>query len=104
MGHPFSAEAQLNSIKEVLTESPIRSILMSRSNFGTGAACHLGSKADENTQSASPTRCDWFLVRPSIARNIVRLYATGQIEFEGGDLIEFSEALRTKRSNRERLT
>ena len=34
---------------------------------------------------------------------LIRLYATGHIDFEGGDLIDFSEALKVRQSNRERL-
>ncbi|MGB7325200.1 MAG: cyclopropane-fatty-acyl-phospholipid synthase family protein, partial [Rubripirellula sp.] len=43
------------------------------------------------------------LMRRPTLETLVRLYATGHVSFEGGDLIEFSEAFRTKRSNRKRL-
>jgi cyclopropane-fatty-acyl-phospholipid synthase len=104
MGHPFSAAAQLSSIKEVLSELATPLDLNVSVKLWDGARVPLGTKVDDKYTIgiSNPGVIGSLLRRPSL-ETLVRLYATGQIDFEGGDLIEFSEALRTKRANRKRL-
>ena len=51
---------------------------------------------------SSPGVVGSILRRPT-AENLTRLYATGHIDFHGGDLIEIGEVLRSKEGSRKRL-
>ncbi len=104
MGHLFSAETQIRSITEVLHSlvDPLDVNVSVR--LWNGDVIPMGKEVDGNYTIAlsSPGVIGSLLRRPTL-ETLVRLYATGQIAFEGGDLIEFTEALRTSRSNRQRL-
>ncbi len=70
----------------------------------TGEVVPLGKEVDGRftINVSGPGVVGSLLRRPSL-ETFVRLYATGHISFEGGDLMEFTDALRTKRENRQRL-
>ncbi|TWT80863.1 Methoxy mycolic acid synthase MmaA3 [Planctomycetes bacterium CA13] len=104
MGHPFSAQSQLNSIKEILQTVAGPLDLNVSVRLWDGEVVPLGNSADGQFTIAlsGPGVIGSLLRRPGL-ETLVRLYATGHIDFEGGDLIDFSEALKTKRSNRNRL-
>lgn len=104
MGHPFSAETQLKSIKKILAEIAGPMDLNVSVRLWNGDLVPLGSQVDGQFVIAisGPGVIGSLMRRPTL-ETLVRLYATGHIDFEGGDLIDFSEALRTKRSNRQRL-
>lgn len=104
MGHPFSAATQLSAIKEVLAELATPLDVNVSVRLWDGARVPLGTQVDDKYTIgiSNPGVIGALLRRPSL-ETLVRLYATGQIEFEGGDLIEFSAALRTKRADRKRL-
>lgn len=104
MGIPFSAKSQLASITEVLqtVAGPLGMNVSVR--LWDGSVVPLGENADGKLIIAmsGPGVIGSLMRKPSL-ETLVRLYATGHIEFEGGDLIEFSEAFRTERSNRREL-
>lgn len=104
MGLPFSAATQLSSIKEVLrtVAEPLDMNLSVR--LWDGDVIPLGKQVDgKYTIAISDAGVIGSLIRWPTLETLVRLYATGKIEFEGGDLIEFSEAMKTDRSNRKKL-
>lgn len=104
MGIPFSAKSQLAAITEVL-EAVAAPLDMNVSiRLWDGSLIPLGQRADGKLiiNLSGPGVIGSLLRKPSL-ETIVRLYATGHIEFEGGDLIEFTEAFRTERSNRKEL-
>lgn len=104
MGHPFSAETQLSSIKEILTSVAEPLDLNVSVRLWNGDVIPLGKEVDgKYTIGISSPGVIGSVLRWPTLETLVRLYATGQIDFDGGDLMEFSEALRTKRSNRQRL-
>lgn len=104
MGLPFSSKTQLDSIKQVLhrVADPLDMNVTVR--LWDGEEIPLGKEADgKHTIVLSGPGVIGGLMRRPTLETIVRMYATGHIDFEGGDLIEFSEALKTKRANRKRL-
>ncbi|TWU56558.1 Methoxy mycolic acid synthase MmaA3 [Rubripirellula tenax] len=104
MGLPFSAQTQINSIKQILTTVADPLDLNVSVRLWNGEVVPLGSEADgKHIIGLSGPGVVGSLMRKPTLETLVRLYATGHVSFEGGDLIEFSEALRTKRSNRKRL-
>ncbi|MGB7329538.1 MAG: SAM-dependent methyltransferase, partial [Rubripirellula sp.] len=104
MGLPFSAQTQLNSIKQILNTVADPLDLNVSVRLWNGEVVPLGNEADgKHIIGLSGPGVVGSLMRKPTLETLVRLYATGHVSFEGGDLIEFSEALRTKRSNRKRL-
>lgn len=104
MGHTFSAQNQLSSIKEILRSVAEPLDLNISVRLWDGEIVPLGTDVDgKYTVDISGPGVIGALMRWPTLETLVRLYATGQINFEGGDLIEFSEAMRTTRSNRQRL-
>lgn len=104
MGLPFSAATQIESIKKVLTTVADPLDLNVSVRLWNGDVVPLGNEVDGRfVISLSGPGVVGSLVRKPTLETLVRLYATGHIDFEGGDLIEFSEALRTKRANRQKL-
>ncbi len=101
MGNPFSAETQLSSIKEVLNSVAEPLDMNVSIRLWDGTVVPLGKQADGKftIDISGPGVIGSLLRRPTL-ETLVRLYATGHIEFEGGDLIEFSEAMKASRSNR----
>lgn len=104
MGTPFSAKTQLASITEVLRTIAGPLDLNVSVRLWDGSVVPLGANADGRLILAlsGPGVIGSMMRRPTL-ETLVRLYATGHIEFEGGDLIEFTTALRTERSNRAEL-
>lgn len=104
MGHFFSSETQIRSITNVLRSlvDPLDVNVSVR--LWNGEVIPLGREVDGRYTIAlsSPGVIGAMMRKPTL-ETLVRLYATGQITFEGGDLIEFTDALRTNRSNRKRL-
>lgn len=104
MGLPFSAQTQLNSIKQILNTVADPLDLNVSVRLWNGDVVPLGKEADgKHIIGLSGPGVVGALMRRPTLETLVRLYATGHVSFEGGDLIEFSEAFRTKRSNRKRL-
>ncbi len=104
MGHPFSAATQLTSIKRVLNELQGPLDLNVSVRLWDGSIVPLGSEVDGKyiIEFSGPGVIGSLMRRPTL-ETLVRLYATGHVSFEGGDLIEFASALKTSRSNRQRL-
>ncbi len=104
MGLPFSAQTQLNSLKQILHSVAGPLDLNVSVRLWNGEVIPLGDQVDsKHVIGLSGPGVIGSLMRKPTLETLVRLYATGHISFEGGDLIEFSEALRTTRSNRKRL-
>lgn len=104
MGLPFSAETQLRSFKDILRSIAEPLDLNVSVRLWNGETVPLGNKVDGKytIEISGPGVIGRFLRRPTL-ETLVRLYATGHIAFEGGDLMEFTEALRTEKANRRRL-
>ncbi|NND97521.1 MAG: class I SAM-dependent methyltransferase [Pirellulaceae bacterium] len=106
MGHPFSAQTQIDSIKEILNSVAGPLGLNASIRLWNGDIIPLGNEVDGRftINLSGPGVIGEMIRRPSL-ETIVRLYATGHIDFQGGDLIDFSEALQTTRStsNRQKL-
>ena len=100
----FSSDSQLKSIRELLTSIAEPLDLNVSVRLWNGEVIPLGANADGKyiISLSGPGVIGSLLRRPTLEM-LVRLYATGHIDFEGGDLMEFSEALKTRQSNRERL-
>ena len=104
MRNPFSAQSKINSIKALLNSVSEPLNLNVSVRLWNGEVVPLGPEADGRyTIGLSGPGVIGSLMRMPTLETLVRLYATGHIEFDGGDLIEFSEALKTRQSNRERL-
>jgi cyclopropane-fatty-acyl-phospholipid synthase len=101
---PFTAAAQLRSAKEGLAALAGPLDLNVSVRLWDGSVVPLGADADGKyiIEISGPGVVGALLRRPGL-ETLVRLYATGHISFEGGDLIEFASALKTERSNRQRL-
>lgn len=104
MGLPFSANTQLASIKKILSTVAGPLDMNVSVKLWNGETVPLGEKADGRYTIglSSPGVIGALMRRPTL-ETVVRLYATGHIDFDGGDLIEFSEAMKTDRANRKRL-
>jgi len=100
----FSPDSQLNSIRELLKSVAEPLDLNVSVRLWNGEVIPLGANADGRyvISLSGPGVIGSLLRRPTLEM-LVRLYATGHIDFQGGDLIDFSEALKTRQSNRERL-
>ena len=100
----FSSDSQLKSIRELLKSIAEPLDLNVSVRLWNGEVIPLGANADGKyiISLSGPGVIGSLLRRPTLEM-LVRLYATGHIDFEGGDLMEFSEALKTRQSNRERL-
>jgi cyclopropane-fatty-acyl-phospholipid synthase len=100
----FAPNSQLNSIRELLhtVAEPLNLNVSVR--LWNGEIIPLGSNADGRfiISISGPGVIGSLLRRPTLEM-LIRLYATGHIDFEGGDLIDFSEALKARESNRARL-
>ena len=100
----FSADSQLKSIKELLKSVAEPIDLNVSVRLWNGEIIPLGANADGRyvISLSGPGVIGSLMRRPTLEM-LIRLYATGHIDFQGGDLIDFSEALKTRQSNRERL-
>ena len=100
----FSSDSQLKSIRELLKSVAEPLDLNVSVRLWNGEVIPLGASADGKyiIHLSGPGVIGSLLRRPTLEM-LVRLYATGHIDFEGGDLMDFSEALKTRQSNRERL-
>ncbi len=100
----FSGKTQIDSIKALLhaVAEPLNLNVSVR--LWNGEIIPLGAEADGKfiIGLSGPGVIGSLIRRPNL-ETLVRLYATGHIDFEGGDLIDFSEALKTRQSNREKL-
>lgn len=99
----FSAETQLKSITELLNSVAEPLDLNASVKLWNGDIVPLGNADGKYTIELSGPGVIGSLMRRPTLETIVRLYATGEIKFLGGDLIDFSEALKTDRSNRAKL-
>lgn len=104
MGLPFSADTQLSSIKEVLAEVAERLNLNVSIKLWNGELVPLGASADGRytIEISGPGVIGSLMRRPTL-ETLVRLYATGHVALEGGDLMEFADAMQTEKQNRRRL-
>ena len=100
----FSADTQLNSIRDLLKTLAEPLNLNVSVRLWNGEVVPLGHSADGKYVIAisGPGVIGSMLRRPTLEM-LIRLYATGHIDFEGGDLIEIADALKTGDSSRGRL-
>jgi cyclopropane-fatty-acyl-phospholipid synthase len=100
----FTSDSQLNSIRELLKTVAEPLNLNVSVRLWNGEVVPLGPNTDGKyiISISGPGVIGSMLRRPTLEM-LIRLYATGHIDFEGGDLIDFSEALKTRESNRARL-
>ena len=100
----FTSDSQLNSIRELLKTVAEPLNLNVSVRLWNGEVVPLGPNADGKyiISISGPGVIGSMLRRPTLEM-LIRLYATGHIDFEGGDLIDFSEALKTRESNRVKL-
>ena len=100
----FSSENQLNSIRKLLTEIAEPLDVNASVRLWNGEIIPLGKETDGRfiIEFSGPGVIGSLLRRPNL-ETLLRLYATGHVNLVGGDLIEFSEALKTDRENRKRL-
>jgi cyclopropane-fatty-acyl-phospholipid synthase len=100
----FSADSQLKALRELLQSVAEPLNLNVSVRLWNGELVPLGPQVDGRyiISLSGPGVIGSLIRRPSL-ETLVRLYAKGHIEFEGGDLIDFSEALKTRQSNREKL-
>ena len=100
----FSSKSQIDSIKALLNAVAEPLNLNVSVRLWNGEIIPLGAEADGKfiIGLSGPGVIGSLIRRPNL-ETLVRLYATGHIDFEGGDLIDFSEALKTRQSNREKL-
>lgn len=104
MGLPFSSVSQLHAIKNVLEAVSQRLDLNVSIKLWNGERVPLGRAVDGrlSIELSGPGVVGSCLRRPTL-ETLVRLYASGHISFEGGNLMEFAEALQTHKENRRRL-
>ncbi len=100
----FSGKTQIDSIKALLNAVAEPLNLNVSVRLWNGEIIPLGAEANGKfiIGLSGPGVIGSLIRRPNL-ETLVRLYATGHIDFEGGDLIDFSEALKTRQSNREKL-
>lgn len=101
---PFSSESQLQSISEILENIAEHLDLRLSVRLWNGDTIPLGRDVDPRyfISISGPGAIGALLRRPT-AETLLRLYATSQVDFHGGTLIEIREALRTNGSSRQRL-
>lgn len=104
MGLPFSADTQIDSLKEILSEVAERLDMNVTVKLWNGEMIPMGKNTDGKytLELSGPGVIGSMLRRPTL-ETLVRLYASGHIAFEGGDLMEFSDAFQTEKANRRRL-
>jgi len=104
MGLPFTATAQIESLKQILNEVAERLDMNVTVKLWNGELVPLGKNTDGKyiVALSGPGVIGGLLRRPTL-ETLVRLYASGHIGFEGGDLMEFADAFQTEKSNRRRL-
>lgn len=104
MGLIFSAERQLESIKSVLAEIANALDLNLSVRLWNGELVPIGENVDGRfvISISSPGVVGALIRRPKL-ETLVRLYATGHIDFDGGDLLEFADAMQVDKENRRRL-
>ena len=104
MGLPFSATAQIDSLKQILNEVGDRLDMNVTVQLWNGDMIPMGKSTDGKytLKLSGPGVIGSLLRRPTL-ETLVRLYATGHIGFEGGDLMEFADAFQTEKENRRRL-
>ncbi len=100
----FTSDSQLSSIRELLktVAEPLNLNVSVRLWNGEVIPLSLNADGKYIISISGPGVIGSMLRRPTLEM-LIRLYATGHIEFEGGDLIDFSEALKTRESNRAKL-
>ena len=104
MGLPFTATAQIESLKQILNEVAERLDMNVTVKLWNGELVPLGKNPDgKYILSLSGAGVIGSLLRRPTLETLVRLYASGHIGFEGGDLMEFADAFQTEKSNRRRL-
>ncbi len=100
----FSSESQLRGLRELLQSVAEPLNLNVSVRLWNGEVVPLGPEVDgKYVISLSGPGVIGSLIRKPSLETLVRLYAKGHIDFEGGDLIDFSEALKTRQSNRAKL-
>jgi cyclopropane-fatty-acyl-phospholipid synthase len=99
MGFPFSSQTQLDSIKRILRTVAVPLDMNVSVRLWDGDLIPLGESDGQHVIEISGPGVIGSLMRRPTLETLVRLYATGHIKFDGGDLIEFSESFKTKRSN-----
>ena len=104
MGLPFSADTQIDSLKEILNEVAERLDMNVTVKLWNGDMIPMGKNTDGKytLELSGPGVIGSMLRRPTL-ETLVRLYASGHIGFEGGDLMEFADAFQTEKANRRRL-
>lgn len=104
MRSPFSNDAQLSSLKQglALLAEPLNLNVSVR--LWDGSVIPLAKETDGKytIEISGPGVLGSLLRRPSL-ETLIRLYATGHISFEGGDLVEFTSALKANQPNRKLL-
>lgn len=104
MGHFFSNQTQLTSIRSMLQSVAEPLDLNVSVRLWDGDLVPLGKNVDGRyvIGLSGPGVIGQLLRRPTL-ESLVRLYATGHVTFEGGDLMEFTEAMKSDRANRRKL-
>ncbi len=89
---PFSTTKQLDSVRKILGMLADRANLRISVRLWDGTMVPLGKDVDTPyfISIASPGVLGAILRRPS-AERLLRLYATGHIDFHGGNLIEIGD-------------
>jgi len=100
----FSAASQLKAIKDSLAYLAEELDLRASVKLWSGEIVPLGERPDPKLMiGISDPGVLGSLMRKPTAENLLRMYACGQIDLEGGNLIEFREALRVPGSSRKKL-
>ena len=101
---PFSSEKQVDAMCAILDRVAKLLNLRLSVQLWNGTNIPLGNNIDTpyGISISGPGVVGSIIRRPT-AENLVRLYATGRIDFYGGDLIEIGEALRNQEGSRKRL-
>src|SRR6056297_1685361 len=100
----FSSQRQIDSIKSVLATIRETLDLNLSVQLWNGERVPLGRDVDGRFLiSISCAGVVGSLLRWPTLETLVRLYATGHIDFEGGDLLEFADAMQVDKANRQRL-
>ena len=100
----FSADSQLSAAKSTLEHLSKELNLKLTVRLWNGELIPLGTNPSNGlVLSISEPGVVGSLLRRPTPENLVRLYATGKIDFEGGNLIEFREAMRMEGSSRQRI-
>lgn len=100
----FSEDSQLRSFTDLLQTISERLDLRCSVRLWNGDVIPLGKEVSPKlvVSISSPGVIGSALRRPTL-ETLARLYATGHINFEGGDLLEFYEALQVQGSSRKAL-